>query len=98
MARRLGDLLEDAVARSGATEQVRGARVIEEAARAIRSIYGEDIGAFVRPRSYRHGTLQCEANSTTAADAVKTRQAELLGLLQKKFPRLQFERLVVRIS
>lgn len=98
MTNPLSELLEQAVARSGATEQVRGARVIEEATRAIQDMFGDDISAFFRPRSYRHGALQCEANSTAAADAVKTRQGELFGLLQKKFPQLQFERLIVRIN
>ena len=93
---RIGGLLERAVERWGAGNQVRAARIVGEANLILGKLFGEDIGRYARIVAYRRGELQCDSDSPSASMAVRQREGQLLDELRNKFPNARFDRVQLR--
>ncbi len=92
MASGLKELLEHAVERAGAGEQVFAARAVEAATKALERLIGDDVSRFVTVRAYRRGTIIVETGSPVVAASVRQHEHRLLEELRSQFPRARFER------
>lgn len=88
----LKELLERAVERAGAGEQILAARVIETANKTLERIIGQDASHYAIARAYRRGTIIIETKSPVAAASLRQHEYRLLNELRSAFPRARFDR------
>ncbi|MBI4090343.1 MAG: DUF721 domain-containing protein [Candidatus Kerfeldbacteria bacterium] len=93
MATKLGDLLEGAVERAGAADQVLAVRVLDYTASVLREFFGDAADQYLQPRSFRHGAISLTVAAPAASLEVRRREHELLQRLRRRFPRVRIERL-----
>lgn len=95
MSTPLSQLLEGALARSGISQQVRAARIVEEARQIVEDILGRKNAQHINPASYSAGQLRVYVTTPVAGAALRQHEQRLLTTLRQKFPATRFDRLTI---
>lgn len=98
MAIKIGRLLDQALERLGAADQVRAAQILVVANSVLQQVFGADAAEFFIATAYRRGELQCTVRTPAAATALRQREQEVVSGVRQQMPRIRIERLSVRVQ
>lgn len=88
-------LLGRALERSGISNQVLAARIVEEARRITREMLGPKRSQYINPASYTRGELCVHVSAPVAGVELRQHEDRFLDELRKKFPRTRIDRLTI---